>query len=127
MNVSDSDIFKASLDHARQLSALRFAILTVFMTANAALFNAYFTTSINYPPTLVAFAGFWLAIVFLGCEIALSFTMAAENSVAREKAGAHHRNAFRHRNWLALWTIRLLIPSIYILSIVYWLTQFLKH
>ncbi len=122
--VTDSDVYKAALDHSRQLSALRFAILTVFMTATGALFNAYFTPTVHYPLRVVSFAGFWLAIVFLVCEIVLSFTMAKQNSVAEAKAGEKYKDAFLHRRWLALWSIRLAIPSVYVLSGAYWFYLF---
>src|SRR6266705_2904953 len=95
--IPDADIYKSSLDHARQLSTLRFAILTVFMTVSGALFVAYFSQNIPYPLISVAVAGLWLAVVFLGCEIALSFTMARQNSVAKEMLGEARQNIFRHR------------------------------
>ena len=118
--VTDADVYKAALDHARQLSTLRFAILTVFMTASGALFGAYFAKDSTFPAIPIIFAGFWLAVVFLACEIALSFTMARQNKVAQEKALGLHPNAFRHRHWFALWAIRILVPSIHIIVAGYW-------
>jgi hypothetical protein len=119
--VTEIDIYKAALDHSRQLSTLRFAILTVFMTVNGALFTAYYSTTVRYPLGLIAFAGFWLALVFLTCELALSFTMAMQNAVAREQVDETLRQkVFRHRHPVALWSIRLALPSIYLLAGAYW-------
>lgn len=119
-NVTDVDVFKAALDHARQLSALRFAILTVFMTAMGALGAAYFSTLVHYPSRAVAIAGTWLSVVFLGCEISLSFTMAKQHAVAMTMAGTAYKDHFRRRHPIALWAIRLLIPTVHVFAGLYW-------
>ena len=87
------------------------------MTASAVLFRAYFSPEYSDAP--VQYAGLWLSFVFLVCEIVLSYTMARQHKVAREIAG-EDRKIFQHRHWLALWSIRVLIPSIYILVGIYW-------
>jgi hypothetical protein len=90
------------------------------MTASGALFTAYFLSHANYPTAVIGFAGLWLSFVFVVCEVVLSFTMACQNKVAREKVGNSHKEAFKHRHWLALWSIRILMPSVYVIVGAYW-------
>jgi hypothetical protein len=128
-SVTDIDIFKAALDHVRQLSTLRFAILTVFMTATGALFSAYFLSlpdnhSVHYPLAGVALAGLWLSITFAVFEINLSFTMACQHNVARTKA--NDPSSFPHRRKLALWSVRLLTLSIYVAVASCWVVLLLR-
>lgn len=118
--VTNADVYKAALEHVRQLSVLRFAILTVFMTASGALFNAYYTPARGIPLGPTAFLGFWLALVFLVCEITLSFTMSRQNKVAREMAGQTYKTKFTHRHWLLLWPVRVLLPSIHLFIGIFW-------
>ena len=118
---TNADVYKESLQTARNLSALRFVILTVFMTATGALVNAYFSKEPEFPHAWILFAGCWLAAVFLVIEIVLSFTMARLNKTASIKAGESHTDAFSHRNPIALWTIRIAMPSIYVLVAIFWI------
>lgn len=128
-SIKPVDLYKSALDHARQLSTLRFAILTVFITSNAALFSAYYTTvsstssAMKYPSLPICVAGCWLAVVFLICEISLSFTMACQNNVAKKiiQNNPFNELLFKHRTRTALWSIRILIPSIYVGSEAYWI------
>ncbi len=117
---TNADVYKESLQSARHLSALRFAILTVFMTATGALVNTYYSNIIGLSRLWILFAGLWLAIVFVIIEIVLSFTMSRHNKTAKNKAGDSHKDSFIHRHPIALWAIRIAIPSIHIFVAIFW-------
>ena len=123
---TNADVYKEALQSARHLSALRFAILTVFMTATGALVNAYFSGVSSLPSAWVLFGGLWLAIVFLVIEIVLSFTMACHNKTAKIKAGDSHNDAFSHRHSIALWAIRIALPSIHVFVAIFWIYLLLR-
>lgn len=123
---TDADIYKESLQSARQLSTLRFAILTVFMTATGALLGAYYSQGNIYPRGPVALGGLWLSVVFLAIELVLSFNMACLNAAAKKRIQSGQEDSFAHRKPWILWSVRILIPSIHVFIAMYWLSLLLK-
>ncbi len=122
---SGETVFQELMAHARTGSTLRFTMLTVYLTATAALLTG-FGSSEAEARRLIAAGGLALTAVFLTLEVVLSFNLAALNETARRLARPRHGDIMAHRRALPLWTVRIVLVLLFLALAGFW-AQALIH
>ncbi|MFV0662073.1 hypothetical protein [Denitromonas sp.] len=115
---NDTAVFQELMSHARTGSTLRFSMLTVFLTATAALLAGF--ASQSYPRGLIAAGGLALSVAFLVLEIVLSLNLAALNETARKLARPRHGDIMSHRRPGVLWAVRITLVLLFLSIIGFW-------
>ena len=115
---NDTTVFQELMSHARTGSPLRFSMLTVFLTATAALLAGF--ASQSYPRGLIAAGGLALSVAFLVLEIVLSLNLAALNETARRLARPRHGDIMSHRRPGVLWAVRITLVLLFLSIIGFW-------
>ncbi|KAA3654334.1 MAG: hypothetical protein DWQ11_04920 [Proteobacteria bacterium] len=115
---NDTTVFQELMSHARTGSTLRFSMLTVFLTATAALLAGF--ASQSYPRGLIAAGGLALSVAFLVLEMVLSLNLAALNETARKLARARHGDIMTHRRPGVLWAVRITLVLLFLSIIGFW-------
>ncbi|MEZ5627268.1 MAG: hypothetical protein R3E34_07060 [Rhodocyclaceae bacterium] len=115
---NDTAVFQELMSHARTGSALRFSMLTVFLTATAALLAGFANPS--YPRGLIAAGGLALSVAFLVLEVVLSLNLAALNETARKLARPRHGDIMTHRRPGVLWAVRITLVLLFLSIIGFW-------
>jgi hypothetical protein len=127
-DVTKSDIYSELRSDIRHFGNLRFAMLTVYMTATASLVIAYYYQSdkVEIPRTFIVYGGFWLTVVFGALEAFLSFYLHSLNKAVKVILGNSYPYLSAHRKPYVLWGIRFLFISIYLFLGYFWWQQFLQ-
>ncbi len=111
----------------RHYSALRFAMLTVFVAITAIILNAYFSSDttakdvtvsvplLSYPVHLINIIGVWVSIVFLTFEIALNFYLGGLWSQVPSISPKPI-----YRRWYIVWPVRVAALSLPTVAIMMW-------
>ncbi len=113
---ADACDYQETLASLRHYSALRFAMLTVFSAATAALVRAFVIPDFATNREAIRLAGLVLTGIFFYLEVALDSLMSSYGAYAREAKTKSH---LAQRNWFAgavngfarvpLWTLYAMV------------------
>jgi hypothetical protein len=125
--LSKSDIYSELKSDLRHFGNLRFAMLTVYMTATASLLLAYYyvpsSNKITIPKHFIVYGGLWVTFAFGFLEAFLNHYLHSLNKSVKLILGSEYPYLHTHRKWYVLWPIRLMFISLYIFMFVFWLKQ----
>ena len=121
--ITERDKFLEILSNIRHYSALRFAMLTVFVAMNGALFTQFFNCEFasNNPDAITLFkiGGSILALIFFTFERALDHNLAHYWDTIKAYVGKDD-GLISYRSWTYRISVPIATHGIYVLAFVFW-------
>jgi len=127
---NQSIAFQECMAHARHYSALRFALLTVFLSATGALAVGHFDLSVKLSSCIIsvscAVAGALFSFVFAAFEVMLNKAHTDANLVAAQFAPAdsYFKSGYRLTQWgpvtVTMMLLYLLVAAFWIIVLCGW-------